>query len=142
VALVSGNNAPAVVAPGLLRDVDGSPRLVGSTCTACERPAFPASSICPWCGNDRTDETELAPTGTLWGWTAVTAAPPGYVGSTPFGFGIVQLDDGLRVITRLTESDPSALTFGEPMTLVYDAVDQHEDGTDVVTWAFAPSRGT
>jgi uncharacterized OB-fold protein len=82
----------------------------------------------------------LSPTGTLWGWTAVTAAPPGYNGPAPFGFGIVQLDDGLRVVTRITESDPGALTFGEAMTLVYDVVDHDEDGNDVVTWAFAPAR--
>jgi hypothetical protein len=63
----------------------------------------------------------------------VTAAPPGYVGTVPFGFGIVELTaEGLRVITRLREADPAQLRFGQPMTLVADEL---PDG--VVTWAFA-----
>jgi uncharacterized OB-fold protein len=137
---VSGAGEPIVVADGLVRDEDGAPRLVGSKCTACRRPSFPATTTCPWCGGDRTDEVLLPARGTLWGWTAVTASPPGYNGPTPFGFGIVQLDDDLRVVTRLTESDPSALSFGQPMSLVYDVVDHDDERNDVVTWAFAPAR--
>ena len=38
----------------------------------------------------------------------------------------------LRIITRLRESDPARLTFGQPMTLVAD-----ELPGGVVTWAFA-----
>jgi uncharacterized OB-fold protein len=70
----------------------------------------------------------------------VTAAPPGYSGRVPYGFGVVQLDDGVRVITRLTESDPDALTFGEPVRLVLEAVDRDDEGRDVVTWAFEVVR--
>ena len=72
-------------------------------------------------------------TGTLWAWTAVTAAPPGYEGPVPYGFGVVELtEERLRIITRLRESDPAQLTFGQPMTLVADEL---PDG--VITWAFA-----
>ena len=74
---------------------------------------------------------ELSATGTLWTWTAVTAAPPGYEGEVPFGFGVVELPEGVRVITRLTESDPSALHAGQSMRLVLSTL--HDD---VVTWAF------
>ena len=35
------------------------------------------------------------------------APPPGYLGEVPFGFGVVELDEGLRVLGRLTESDPA-----------------------------------
>ena len=70
---------------------------------------------------------------TLWAWTAVTAAPPGYTGPVPYGFGVVELvHEQLRVITRLRESDPARLEFGQPLTLVAEDL---PDG--VVTWAFA-----
>jgi uncharacterized OB-fold protein len=126
------------VAPGLIRDDGDGPRLIGAICAPCGRRCFPFADTCPWCGAEATHEVTLSPRGTLWAWTAVTAAPPGYAGSVPFGFGVVQLDDELRVVTRLTESDPARLAFGEPMTLVYDPVDQDEHGNDVVAWAFAP----
>ena len=57
---------------------------------------------------------ELSRQGTLWAWTAVTAPPPGYQGEVPFGIGVVELPEGVRVITRLTESDPGALAEGQP----------------------------
>jgi uncharacterized protein len=73
----------------------------------------------------------------LWAWTAVTAAPPGYEGPVPYGFGVVELPEGVRVITRLTESDPAKLTQGQAMRLVLDPlVDDAE--RNVITYAFAP----
>jgi uncharacterized OB-fold protein len=67
----------------------------------------------------------------------VTAAPPGYRGDVPYGFGIVELTkEQLRVVGRITEPDVDALAFGQPMRVV-PAVLPGEDG-DVVTWAFAP----
>ena len=80
----------------------------------------------------------LARAGTLWAWTAVTAAPPGYEGPVPFGFGVVELtNERLRIITRLTEPDPERLQFGQPMRLVAD--DAAATTAIVVTWAFAPT---
>ena len=114
-----------------MHDVDGQPRLIGGLCSACDRRSFPDRDDLPvvWCGQ-RSASVDLAATGSLWGWTAVTAPPPGYDGEVPFGFGVVELDDELRVITRLTESDPTALTFGQRMHLVTDVVAHDDDGTD------------
>lgn len=127
------------IAPGLVRE-DPAPRLIGASCTRCNRRSFPFAETCAWCGAGSTREVTLAPTGTLWAWTAVTAAPPGYRGAIPFGFGVVELDDEVRVITRLSESDPQALEFGQSMQLVLDVVDHDDEGdVDVVMWAFAPA---
>lgn len=117
---------------------DGSPHLVGGRCRTCQRPHFPVLTTCPWCSADEVDEVELSAAGTLWGWTAVTAPPPGYQGEVPFGFGVVELPEGLRVVTRLTESDPGRLAFGDAVELAI--VPLHtDDGREVVTWAFAPA---
>ena len=112
------------------------PRLISGRCAACGRHQFPRGPLCPYCGSDDVGEALLSPTGTLWTWTAVTAPPPGYRGEVPYGFGVVELPEGVRVITRLTESDPSALTFGQPMTLQLVRLHTDDDGNDVVTWAF------
>ena len=48
-------------------------------------------------------------------------------------FGVVELvAERLRIVTRLQQSDPSSLTFGQAMSLVAD-----ELPGGVVTWAFA-----
>lgn len=113
-------------------DADG---LVGGRCPSCERRHFPVAAWCPWCGSAGATEVRLSTEGTLWAWTAVLAPPPGYEGEVPYGFGVVELPaDGLRVITRLTESDVDALTFGQPMRYTVAHV---TDGVD--TWAFEPA---
>jgi len=81
----------------------------------------------------------LSATGVLWSWTAVTAPPPGYLGETPYGMGVVELPEGIRVITRLTESDPAALRSGQPMALQVVPLHTTDEGQTVVTFAFAPA---
>jgi uncharacterized OB-fold protein len=115
--------------------------LIGGYSPSSGRTHFPRLPACPYTGADDVEEVELPTAGALWGWTGVTARPPGYDGEMPFGFGIVELTDGLRVITRLTEPDPHALSFGQPMHLVADTLQTEEDGTAVVTYAFAPGAG-
>jgi len=106
--------------------------LVGGSCGACDRRHFPLAPWCPWCGADGTARVVLSTEGTLWSWTAVLAPPPGALGEVPFGFGVVELPaDGLRVVTRLTATDPEALHEGQPMRYCTVALDGEQR-----TWAF------
>ncbi len=112
---------------------DGSIDLIGGYSPTSDRYHFPLLDTCPYTGATDVRRVVLSREATLWAWTAVTAAPPGYTGSVPYGFGVVELvRERLRVITRLRESDPTKLEFGRPMTLVAD-----ELPGGVVTWAFA-----
>ncbi len=107
--------------------------LIGGRCAACHRPLFPLAGSCPHCGGEDVERITLSDTGTLWAWTSVTTAPPGYDGEVPYGFGVVELPEGLRVITRLTEADPEALVAGQAMRFELVAL-----GDDLVTYAFGP----
>ena len=123
------------VAQGLFElDGDGSITLVGGFSHISGHHHFPLGPVCPYTGADDVEQVLLPRDGHLWAWTAVTHPPPGYDGPIPYGFGVVELDHiGLRVVTRLTESDPSRLHQGQRMTLVTDDLGDH-----VATWAFAP----
>jgi uncharacterized OB-fold protein len=82
--------------------------------------------------------------GTVVAWTT-QGFPPGapYVGPTgkdfvPFGVGLVQLGDVVRVEGRLTENDPAKLAFGMAVELTMVPFATDADGTDIVTFAFRP----
>jgi uncharacterized protein len=112
---------------------DSSIALIGGYSPTSGHYHFPLLDTCPYSGATDVQRVALSRDATLWAWTAVTAAPPGYTGPVPYGFGVVELvHEQLRIITRLRESDPDRLEFGQPMTLVAEAL---PDG--VVTWAFA-----
>ena len=113
-------------------DDDGTISLVGGFSPSSGKYHFPLLDTCPYSGATDVERVLLSRDATLWAWTAVTAAPPGYTGPVPYGFGVVELvAEQLRIITRLRESDPAQLTFGQPMTLVADELEQG------FTWAFA-----
>lgn len=113
------------------------PALLGGRCTGCDELHFPRLDQCPYCGADAVEPVQLTDHGTLWGWTTVTATPPGYVGEVPYGFGIVELPGGLRVVTRLSLPDDS-WTFGQPMRLRVVVLGVDSEGESVAGWEFGP----
>jgi uncharacterized OB-fold protein len=83
--------------------------------------------------------------GTLVSWTTQDFLPkePYASGETaetfkPYGVGLVQLGDEVRVEARLTEADPTKLQFGMDVELVIVPFRTESDGTEVLVHAFAP----
>jgi hypothetical protein len=120
---------------------DGSGRLLGAFCPACGKGHFPASDICPYCSTEGCTTRALSERGTLCLFTSVVNRPPGYAGEVPFGFGVVELPEGLRVIARLTETDLEKLDFGMPVCLTFVPLHIDDENRQVMTYAFAPVRG-
>jgi uncharacterized protein len=117
---------------------DGTIALVGGYSPSSGHFHFPRLDSCPYTGATDVETVTLSADATLWAWTAVTAAPPGYAGPVPFGFGVVELEaERLRVITRLTEPDPGRLVVGQRMRLVAETLPL-ESGDTAITWAFEP----
>lgn len=128
-----------LVREGLFTD-DDPPVLLGVKCTHCGSVLFPRADTCPYCATQNPEPIELSRRGTLWAWTAVTASPPGYLGEIPYGIGVVELPEGVRVIGRLTEPDPSELVAGQEMelrTVVLGRAGSPDD-EEILTYAFAP----
>jgi uncharacterized OB-fold protein len=91
------------------------------------------------------EELPLPRRGRLISWTT-QGFPPAvdYMGDPtgksfePFGVGLVQLEDVVRVEARLTEHDPSKLDFGQEVELTIVPFYVDEDGVEILTFAFAP----
>jgi len=136
--------AQVPIAAGLFTIAPGAPQLVGSRCTDCGEVTFPVQQGCPSCTGSATEEIPLARRGRLWTYTIQRFPPPvpPFKGDpesfTPFGVGYVELDQGLRVEARLTESDPEQLAIGMDMELVLEKFLDAENGDEVVTFAFRP----
>jgi uncharacterized OB-fold protein len=125
------------ITPGLFTTTDDGPRLIAARCAACARLQFPATSSCPYCGHDVCSEELLGPHATLFLFTTIASRPPGYRGPLPYGFGVVELSEGLRVVTRLAEASSAAWRVGLPMRLVVAPLVDDDDGTPVLSYAFA-----
>jgi uncharacterized OB-fold protein len=114
------------------------PRLLAARCAACAGLHFPAGETCPWCGAEGCSEEAIGAEGTLSLWTTVRNAPPGYRGPIPYGFGVVDLPEGLRVVARLTESRDENLRAGLPLVLEVAPLFVDDAGDEVLGFAYAP----
>jgi uncharacterized OB-fold protein len=134
------------LAPEISTWPDENPQLIGSRCASCAATVFPAQQHCPSCSGDQMTRELLPRTGTLVAWTTQGFPPgPPYLGPTgkdfvPFGVGLVQLGDVIRVEGRLTENDPEKLQFGMPVELTMLPFATDADGDDIVTFAFRPTQ--
>jgi uncharacterized OB-fold protein len=121
-----------------------NPQLIGSRCGDCGATTFPTQARCPNCSGAAMSEVLLPRRGTLVAWTTQGFPPgPPYAGPTgedftPFGVGLVQLDDVIRVESRLTENDPAKLRFGMDVELTMVPFTTDAEGNEIVTFAFQP----
>ena len=124
------------------------PQLIGSRCEECGAVTFPVQSRCPRCSKATMADLLLPRQGTLVSWTTQAFMPsvdymedPTGASFEPFGVGLVQLDDVVRVEARLTENDPAKLDFGMPVELRIIPFYTNAAGEEIVTFAFAPTGG-
>ena len=113
----------------------GDARLLGGRCPACRRMNFPAQSLCPYCSTDGCETVPLSPRGVVEVCTTVVNRPPGYEGAVPFGFGVVELPEGVRIIARIIQ--PERCRAGTPVRLVLEPLCTDAEGREIVTYAFA-----
>ncbi|MFE3320160.1 Zn-ribbon domain-containing OB-fold protein [Nocardia sp. NPDC059195] len=120
-------------------------RLVGGACADCGASVFPIQDLCPRCSLPSIEQITLPRTGTLVAWTTQGFLPGApYLGDetpktfVPFGVGLVQLGDVIRVEARLTENDPAKLEFGMDVELTTVSLGTDPEGAEVITFAFQP----
>lgn len=122
------------------------PHLIASRCRDCAEVTFPRQASCPACTGNATEEIPLSRRGRLWTWTVQRFPPPSppFVGERerfePFGVGYIELPEGLRVESRLTESDAERLEIGMEMELVIEEFDRDAQGRARMSFAFKPVR--
>jgi uncharacterized OB-fold protein len=122
---------------GPLADLD-QVRLSGSRCSECGETSLGRTSLCANCGRETVSEISLSKRGTLWTYTVVRHRPPGdYKGPdpfVPFGLGLVELPDGLRVLAPI-QCDIGQLKIGLAVQFK-PFVRRESDGREIVSFAF------
>jgi uncharacterized protein len=125
-----------VVSEGLFTWPSDDPRLIASRRDG--ELSFPA--------RPGEETVLLSRQGRLWGFTTQQFRPPSppYDGNDtaetfePYALGYVELPGELLVQARFTESDPTRLRIGQEMELRIVPYTTRPDGTEVLTYAFAP----
>jgi uncharacterized OB-fold protein len=130
---------------GLFEWLDDGPHLIGSRCKECDEVTFPTNPYCPRCCEETTENIPLSRRGLLYSFTVQRfKPPPPYKGPEPFapyGVGMIELPEGLRVTSLLEVDDPDRLRVGAPMQLVISKLFEDEAGIEVMGYKFKPIDG-
>lgn len=100
-------------------------KLMASRCKKCQALYLPPHPICTKCSGNDMEWVEMKGNGKLAAFTAVAVGPTstieeGYDRNNPYLVGVVQLDEGPKVSSRIQGLDakkPEAIKVGTPLTV-------------------------
>jgi uncharacterized OB-fold protein len=95
-------------------------KLVGQRCRACGRLQHPPRPGCPVCHAIDLESVELAGTGTIYSY-AVLHHPKNPQFDYPVVAVLVDLDEGIRVMSNLQGVEPADVHIGMPVQVAFEA---------------------
>jgi uncharacterized OB-fold protein len=97
-------------------------RLLIMHCNACARDYFYPRPYCPFCFSQDTSWKQASGKAKLHTYMIIHRAAPGFEGEAPYVVGVVQLDEGPRMMTNIVgiEPNPANLTVDMPLEVSFD----------------------
>jgi uncharacterized OB-fold protein len=94
-------------------------RLMGSRCKSCGATSFPPRADCLECMAGEFELVEISGKGTLHTFTRIDAAPTGFDDDVPYTVGVVDLEEGGRLLAWFGETIPEErIEIGMPLQVV------------------------
>jgi len=102
-------------------------KLMGSKCAKCGALFVPPRSICIRCYNTKMEWAQMKGKGKLVSFTCIAVGPPymikeGYDRQHPYCSGVVELEEGVRVVARIegvNTNKPETIKIGTPLTVQF-----------------------
>ena len=94
-------------------------------CTACGTWRHVPRELCAACGSWDWEWARSSGRGTVYTWTvAVRAMHPAFQNAVPYAPVVVEMEEGVRILSRVTDCPPDALEVGMPVAVAFDDVTQ------------------
>ncbi len=117
-------------------------RLRGSQCRECGEISLGKRQTCSNCGGGNLTEVPLSRKGRLWTYTVIRHKPPGdYKGPdpfVPFGLGLVELPEGIRVLSPI-QCDLERMKVGMELEMEVYPLYTDENQNEVMAFRFGPA---
>jgi uncharacterized OB-fold protein len=110
-------------------------RLVAQRCRDCGRLRHPPRPMCPECHSIDLEIVELVGTGTVYSY-AILHHPQHPAFSYPVVAALVDLDEGIRVVSNLVGVEPRDVRIGMPVKVTFE---ETADGMAVPVFESAES---
>jgi uncharacterized protein len=89
-------------------------------CDDCGAWRFLPRYMCAQCGSPDYTWAEVCGRGAIYTWTVIhQAMHPAFAADVPYVAAVVELEEGVRLATRLVGCEPDDLRLGKPVRLVF-----------------------
>lgn len=95
-------------------------------CTQCQTWRHMPRECCQKCGSFEWTWERSSGKGTLFSWTIThRALHPGFADDVPYATVLVELDEGVRLVSHVIDLAPEDLMIGLPVEITFDDVTQN-----------------
>ncbi|MFH1013739.1 MAG: Zn-ribbon domain-containing OB-fold protein [Thermoplasmatota archaeon] len=93
-------------------------KLMGTQCKKCGERYFPPRADCLKCMDDSFEWREYSGRGTLQSFTKIEAAPKGFEDMVPYTLGVVDLEEGGRLLAWIQGIPENELNVGMKVKVI------------------------
>ena len=108
-----------MISPRYHREVSQRYRLEAGKCKQCGDIAFPARLVCPKCKSKTFETVKLSREGKILTFTIIRVGPDKFSKETPYVVAIIELNDGVRLTSQVTDCDVDKVEIGNKVKLVF-----------------------
>jgi uncharacterized OB-fold protein len=132
------------LAPSISRDTEffwaglKDHKLLIQRCTDCQTLRVPPRPMCGNCQSLNWEAAESAGRGTVYSYVMPKYPPMPFL-EYPYVVALIELDEGVRIVSNLCHIDPDAIENGMPVEVFYEAFNSITDGEELVLHQFRPA---
>jgi uncharacterized OB-fold protein len=110
-------------------------RLILPFCMNCQHPIWYPKRFCGGCGSRDIEWRQVSGAGEIYSFSQVYRGEGDYRDVGSFVLALVDLDEGVRVLTNIVDAAPADLKIGQRVSVVF-----HDAGADAALPRFTPAQ--
>ncbi len=96
-------------------------KLIIQKCDDCQAHVFYPRTACPHCFSDNLGWVEASGRGTIYSFTVVeNNAPSAFLGDMPFVIAMIDLEEGVRMLSNIVDCEPETLQCDMPVEVTFE----------------------
>lgn len=103
-------------------DAAANGRLVIQKCSDCGTFRFYPRLVCPSCMSENVEWVEASGRGRVYSYTIVHRAPPAFRDDAPYVVAVIELEEGVRLMSRLDIDPPGDAAIDMPVKVTFEKI--------------------
>ena len=108
-------------------------------CTDCKTFRVPPRPMCGSCQSLNWDYVVSSGRGTVYSFVMPKYPPLPFL-EYPYVVALIELDEGVRIVSNLCDIEPEAIENGMPVEVFYETFEALPSGEELVLHQFRPAR--